>query len=90
MVLSRILRAGEGKILRQLKAIADAVNDEEAAVKALSDAELRAKTDEFKARIADGADTDSLLVEAFAISGAVFYLFLILSIQAFVKRQRSR
>lgn len=34
--------------------------------------------------------TPGLLVEAFAISGAVFYLFLILSIQAFVKGQRPR
>lgn len=32
----------------------------------------------------------SLLVETFAISGAVFYLFLIISIHAFVKGQRSR
>ncbi|MCW2708597.1 MAG: Protein translocase subunit secA, partial [Frankiales bacterium] len=68
MVLSRILRAGEGKTLRRLSAIADAVNDYEDEIKALSDAELRAKTDEFKKRLADGEDVDDLLVEAFAVA----------------------
>ncbi|MCW2501629.1 MAG: Protein translocase subunit secA, partial [Frankiales bacterium] len=68
MVFSKILRAGEGKILRRLKAIADAVNDYEDEVKALSDAELRAKTDEFKARLAEGETVDDLLVEAFAVA----------------------
>ena len=68
MVLSKILRAGEGKILRRLKAIADAVSDYEDEVKALSDAELRAKTDEFRARLADGETVDELLVEAFAVA----------------------
>src|SRR3954452_14174631 len=68
MVLSRLLRAGEGKTLRRLSAIADAVNDYEDEVKALSDAELRAKTDEFKARLAEGETVDDLLVEAFAVA----------------------
>src|SRR3954452_19547197 len=68
MVLSRILRAGEGKTLRRLSAIADAVNDYEDETQALSDAELRAKTDEFKARLAEGETVDDLLVEAFAVA----------------------
>src|SRR4051812_27986704 len=68
MVLSRILRAGEGKTLRRLSAIADAVNDYEDEIQALSDAELRAKTDEFKKRLADGETVDDLLVEAFAVA----------------------
>jgi len=67
VVLSRILRAGEGKIVRRLKAIADAVNDLEPEIKALSDAELRAETDTFRARLADGESIDDLLVEAFAV-----------------------
>ena len=48
MVLQKLLRAGEGKIVRRLKAIADAVNDIEDDIKALSDAELRAETETFK------------------------------------------
>ncbi len=67
MVLSKLLRAGEGKTLRRLKNIADAVNSYEDEVLPLTDAELRAKTDEFKARIADGQSVDDLLVEAFAV-----------------------
>ena len=68
MVLSKLLRAGEGKILRRLKSIADAVNDLEDEIKALSDAELRAETDIFRARLADGETVDNLLVEAFAVA----------------------
>jgi preprotein translocase subunit SecA len=68
VVLSRILRAGEGKTLRRLKAIADAVNDCEADMKPLTDAELRGKTDEFRARLADGDDIDHMLPEAFAVA----------------------
>ena len=68
MVLSKLLRAGEGKILRRLKAIADAVNDLEDDIKALTDAELRAETDTFRARLADGETVDDILVEAFAVA----------------------
>jgi len=68
VVLSKILRAGEGKILRRLKAIADAVNSLEDEIKKLSDAELRAETDVFKKRLADGETVDDIMVEAFAVA----------------------
>ena len=68
MVLSRLLRAGEGKILRRLSAIADAVNGLEDEIVALTDAELRAETDTFRARLADGETVDDILVEAFAVA----------------------
>ncbi|MDT7538128.1 MAG: preprotein translocase subunit SecA, partial [Actinomycetota bacterium] len=67
MVLQKLLRAGEGKIVRRLKSIADAVNAIEDDIKALSDAELRAETDIFKKRLADGETIDDLMVEAFAV-----------------------
>ncbi|MQA36383.1 preprotein translocase subunit SecA, partial [Modestobacter roseus] len=67
MVFSKILRAGEGKILRRLSKIADAVDALEGDVVDLTDAELQAKTDEFKARYADGETLDQLLPEAFAV-----------------------
>ena len=67
MVLQKLLRAGEGKTLRRLKAIADAVNGIEDDITALSDAELRAETDVFKKRLADGETLDDILVEAFAV-----------------------
>ncbi len=65
-ILDKILRAGEGKTLRKLKRIADQVNSIEDDFTSLSDAELRALTDEFKQRFADGESLDDLLPEAFA------------------------
>ena len=66
-ILDRIMRAGEGKILRQLSKIATEVNSFESAIVPLSDEELRAKTQEFKARLTQGEDLDDLLPEAFAV-----------------------
>jgi len=63
----KILRAGEGKILKQLHRIAVQVNAIEEDFVGLSDAELRAETDTFKQRLADGATLDDLLPEAFAV-----------------------
>ncbi|MEV2215273.1 preprotein translocase subunit SecA [Streptomyces sp. NPDC050997] len=65
-VLSKIMRAGEGKILRKLHRIADQVSSIEEDFVDLSDAELRALTDEYKQRYADGESLDDLLPEAFA------------------------
>jgi len=67
VVLNRILRAGEGKILRQLKNMAELVNAHEDDVVGLTDAELRDKTGEFRARLADGETEADLLPEAFAV-----------------------
>ncbi|MGY1637729.1 preprotein translocase subunit SecA [Geodermatophilus sp. SYSU D00742] len=67
MVFSKILRAGEGKILRRLNKIADAVESLADDVADLTDAELRAKTDEFKERLDEGETLDHLLPEAFAV-----------------------
>jgi len=61
------MRAGEGKILRQLTKIAAEVNSFEAATVPLSDEALRAKTQEFKTRLSQGEDLDDLLPEAFAV-----------------------
>ena len=53
-ILNKILRMGEGRILKQLAAIADQVNALEETVSGLTDAELRAETDQFKERLAAG------------------------------------
>jgi len=66
-IIDRIMRAGEGKILRDLSKIVDQVNAFEPSISALSDLSLRAKTDEFKARISSGESLDDLLPEAFAV-----------------------
>ena len=65
-ILDRIMRAGEGRILKELSKTVVKVNSFEAATVALSDEELRAKTDEFKTRYAKGESLDELLPEAFA------------------------
>ncbi|MGZ4549877.1 MAG: preprotein translocase subunit SecA [Blastococcus sp.] len=67
MVFQKILRAGEGKLLRRLAKIANAVESLADETAALTDAELRAKTDEFKERYAGGESLDALLPEAFAV-----------------------
>ncbi|OXM67979.1 preprotein translocase subunit SecA [Amycolatopsis vastitatis] len=67
MVLNRLLRAGEGKMVKRLRNIADHINTLEDDVKDLTDAELRAKTDEFRKRHADDESLDELLPEAFAV-----------------------
>ena len=60
-ILDKILRAGEGRILKRLTAIAEDINSLESEISALSDGELRAKTDEFKKRYDDGEELDDLL-----------------------------
>src|SRR3954466_1584402 len=65
-ILDKILRIGEGKILRQLEAVSRAVNAIEDDFVSMTDAELRAQTDEFKRRLADGETLDDLMPEAFA------------------------
>ena len=64
--LSKLLRAGEGRTVKRLAKIADqvmALDDEYAA---LTDEELKAKTAEFKDKLADGASLDDILLDAFA------------------------
>ncbi|MFC1961793.1 preprotein translocase subunit SecA, partial [Chloroflexota bacterium] len=53
------------KVLKRLQPAVERINSLEAEFTGLTDAELRAKTDEFKARLKDGATSDDLLPEAF-------------------------
>jgi len=64
--LTSIFGSRNERVLRQLgKAVAQ-INALEPKFQALTDAELRAKTDEFRERLAAGAKLDSLIPEAFA------------------------
>ncbi|MDY6869440.1 MAG: preprotein translocase subunit SecA [Actinomycetota bacterium] len=67
-MLDKLLRLGEGRMVKRLKKVADYVNTLSGDVEKLSDAELRAKTDEFRKRIDGGEDLDDLLPEAFAVA----------------------
>ena len=59
---SKLLRVGEGRAVKRLKGIADAVLELDDEYAALSDEELRLKTEEFKTRIKDGESLDDLLL----------------------------
>lgn len=52
-MLQKLLRLGEGRMVKRLTKVADYVNTLSDDVEKLSDAELRAKTDEFRSRLAD-------------------------------------
>ncbi len=65
-LLDKIFGTYSSRELKKLYPIADKVMAMEEEYKALSDKELRAKTDEFKKRYQEGESLDSLLPEAFA------------------------
>ncbi len=65
-LFEKVLRAGEGRALKRLKAIANAVDSLEDEYESMTDAELRALTDEYRERLKDGETLDDLLPEAFA------------------------
>ena len=67
-LFTRLLRAGETKMVKRLGKIAAHIDTLEPDVQQLTDAELRAKTDEFRARYADGESLDALLPDAFAVA----------------------
>jgi preprotein translocase subunit SecA len=64
--LSRLHRAGETKLVKRLAKIAAHIDGLEPDFEGLTDTQLRAKTDEFRRRHADGESLDDLLPEAFA------------------------
>jgi preprotein translocase subunit SecA len=65
-LLDKILRAGEGRHIRQLEKIAKEVLAFEPEVSALSDADLRNQTNKLRDQLAAGKSLDNILPEAFA------------------------
>ncbi len=66
VIIDKLLRIGEGKILRQLETVAKAVNAIEDDFTKMSDTELQGMTGELKERLAQGATLDEIMPEAFA------------------------
>ena len=64
--LSKILSFGADKDLKAYKRIVEKINALEPTMQAMSDEELQAQTEKFKARYAEGESLDDLLPEAFA------------------------
>ena len=66
-MLDKLLRTGEGQKLKALEGLVPHVGDLEPQMRALSDEELRARTPALRERLANGADLNDLLAEAFAV-----------------------
>lgn len=64
--IEKLLRAGEGRILRQLKRVVNAVNALEDEYSKLTDEDLRGETAQLRARYQKGETLDNLMAEAFA------------------------
>ena len=66
-LLKKVFGSRNDRLIKQYSATVRQINALEAGISALSDDALRAKTDEFKGRIAQGETLDALLPEAFAV-----------------------
>lgn len=66
-LLKKIFGSRNDRMIREYSRTVGIINDMESTIAALSDADLRAKTDEFKQRIQNGESLDDLLPEAFAV-----------------------
>jgi preprotein translocase subunit SecA len=66
-LVTKALRAGEGRKFKAYQKRAEAINRFEPEMEALSEEEIRAEADELRQRARDGASLDDLLPEAFAL-----------------------
>ncbi|WP_321475417.1 preprotein translocase subunit SecA [uncultured Paludibaculum sp.] len=66
-LLAKIFGTQHEREIKKLKPLLLAINEREAAVQALTDEQLAAKTSEFRQQLADGATLDDILVDAFAV-----------------------
>lgn len=66
-IFTNVLGSRNQRVLRQMWKTVDKINALEPQISSLSDAQLRAKTDEFKQKLQDGATLNDILPEAFAV-----------------------
>src|SRR5215208_2777801 len=66
-LLAKVFGTQNERELKAIRPLVDQINALEASIEGLSDEQLRAKTAEFRSRVADGATVDDLLPEAFAV-----------------------
>ncbi len=66
--LSKLFKSYSEKEINKIRHYVDDINKLEPKMEKLSDAELRAKTDEFKNRLANGQTLNDILVEAYAVA----------------------
>src|SRR5213593_199324 len=67
ILLNKIFGSKNEREIKRLRPLVAEIGTKEPALARLSDHDLRAKTEEFKKRLADGATLDDLLPDAFAV-----------------------
>ena len=67
-IIDKVFGTHSERAIRKIMPMVEAIDALRPKMGELSDAELRAKTDEFRKRLADGATLDDILVEAFAVA----------------------
>ena len=66
-VFTRIFGSANERVVRRMQKTVDQINELEEKIQPLSDEQLKARTDEFRERLAAGEELDALLPEAFAV-----------------------
>ena len=66
-IIDKIIGTHSERELRRIRGTVDAIEAMQPQMRALSDEELRGKTDEFKKRLADGQTLDDIMPEAYAV-----------------------
>ena len=66
-LLTKVFGSRNERVLKMMRKRVERINALEPQIEALTDAELKAKTTEFKQKIAEGAKLDDILEEAFAV-----------------------
>ena len=66
-IIHKIFGSPDERVLKKLRPLVAAVNDIEPRLQSLSDAQLQAKTAEFKEKLSQGAKLDDIQAEAFAV-----------------------
>ena len=66
-ILTQLFGSRNDRLLKTYRRTVEQINALEPQLEKLSDTELRAKTDEFRQRVAQGASLDDMLTEAFAV-----------------------
>lgn len=66
-IIQKLLGNKNAKEIKRIRSIVEEINGQEPSLLSLSDTSLRAKTEEFKERLAKGETLDDILPEAFAV-----------------------
>ena len=66
-LLTKVFGSRNDRTLRRMRKVVDQISRMEPEIEKLTDAELRAKTDEFRERLAKGAERETWIAECVAV-----------------------